>query len=81
MKVNNKIFVVTGGGNGIGRELVLSLLSRGARVAVVDIRKSFLEETAELSGVGPEGQPTGALSSKIRGGSGKACGCFHGAVS
>ena len=50
MKVNNKIFVVTGGGNGIGRELVLSLLSRGARVAVVDIRKSFLEETAELSG-------------------------------
>jgi short-subunit dehydrogenase len=49
MKVQNKIFVVTGGGNGMGRELVLNLLSRGASVAAVDINKSFLEETAELS--------------------------------
>lgn len=50
MKVQNKIVVVTGGGNGIGRELVLSLLSRGASVAAVDINKSALEETVELSG-------------------------------
>ena len=35
MKVRNKAIVVTGGGNGIGRELVLNLLSKGARVAAV----------------------------------------------
>ncbi len=50
MKVQNKIVVVTGGGNGIGRELVLNLLSRGSRVAAVDINRTLLEETVELSG-------------------------------
>ncbi len=49
MKVNGKIFVVTGGGNGMGRELVLLLLKKGARVAAVDINKPSLEETAALA--------------------------------
>ena len=50
MKVQNKIFVVTGGGNGMGRELVLLLLARGASVAAIDIDQSALAETVELSG-------------------------------
>jgi len=50
MKVSNKIFAVTGGGNGIGRELVLALLSKGARIAAIDKNKAFLEETVSLSG-------------------------------
>jgi NAD(P)-dependent dehydrogenase (short-subunit alcohol dehydrogenase family) len=50
MKVQNKVFVVTGGGNGMGRELVLNLLSKGARVAAVDISESALQETATLAG-------------------------------
>jgi NAD(P)-dependent dehydrogenase (short-subunit alcohol dehydrogenase family) len=49
MKVQNKVLVVTGGGSGVGRELVLALLSKGARVAAVDINTSALEETAGLA--------------------------------
>ena len=49
MKVQGKVFVVTGGGNGIGREVVLALLSRGASVAAVDLKMSALEETFHLS--------------------------------
>lgn len=51
MKVRNKVIVITGGGNGIGRELVLNLLSKGARVSAVDINASALQETVELAGV------------------------------
>lgn len=50
MKVQNKVIVVTGGGNGIGRELVLELLRKGARVAAVDINEKALEDTALLAG-------------------------------
>ena len=50
MKVNSKTVVVTGGAKGIGRELTLQLLGKGARVAVVDMDEKALEETRELSG-------------------------------
>jgi short-subunit dehydrogenase len=50
VKVANKVFVVTGGGNGIGRELVLQLLAKGARVAAVDIDEKKLKETVGLAG-------------------------------
>ena len=50
MNVKNKTIVVTGGGNGMGRELVLNLLSRGAKVAAVDISESALAETNKLAG-------------------------------
>src|SRR5690606_41412023 len=50
MKVQNKVIIVTGGGNGIGRELVLHLLSKGASVAAVDIDKNGLQQTTALAG-------------------------------
>jgi len=50
MKVQNKVIVVTGGGNGMGREVVLNLLAKGARVAAVDISESALRATAALAG-------------------------------
>lgn len=50
MKVVNKNIVVTGGGNGVGRELVLKLLSKGARVIAVDVNESALQETFKISG-------------------------------
>ena len=48
MKVLNKVIVVTGASGGIGRELVLQLLEKGARVAAV-INKSGLQETQSLA--------------------------------
>jgi short-subunit dehydrogenase len=49
VQVTDNVFVVTGGGNGIGREVVLALLSRGGRVAAVDVSRDGLDETAELA--------------------------------
>ena len=54
MDIAGKVFVVTGGGNGIGREVVLGLLARGARVAAVDLSTDGLAETAALGGTAGE---------------------------
>jgi len=50
MKAQNKVIVVTGGGSGMGRELVLNLLGKGAKVAAIDINEPSLQETAKLAG-------------------------------
>lgn len=52
MEIRGKVVVVTGGGNGIGRQVVLEALRRGARVAAVDIRQESLDETVDLAGSG-----------------------------
>jgi len=49
MKVISKIIVVTGAGSGIGRELSLLLLSKGAKVAGIDLNAAGLAETARLA--------------------------------
>src|SRR5690554_5942275 len=49
MKAMNKTIVVTGAGNGIGREVALLLLEKGATVAAADISKEGLEKTKELA--------------------------------
>jgi short-subunit dehydrogenase len=50
MKVQNKVIVVTGGGSGMGRELVLHLLSKNAKVVAIDINESALQDTVALAG-------------------------------
>lgn len=50
MNISGKTFFVTGGGSGMGRELVLLLLKKGARVAAADINETTLLETAVLAG-------------------------------
>lgn len=52
MDIKGKVFVVTGGGAGIGRSTVLQLLARGARVAAADLSEEGLHETARLAAVG-----------------------------
>lgn len=49
MQIANKKFLVTGAGNGMGREVTLELLRRGATVVGVDINEQFLEETKVLA--------------------------------
>ncbi|MCE1177822.1 MAG: SDR family oxidoreductase [Micrococcales bacterium] len=55
MDVQGKVFVVTGGGDGMGREVTLGLLARGARVAAVDLRTEALEQTRDLAPDGGAG--------------------------
>ena len=50
MQVQGKSIVVTGGGSGIGRQLVLELVRRGASVTAADIRQEGLDETQGLAG-------------------------------
>lgn len=49
MKVIDKVLVVTGGGAGIGREVVLELSRRGATVIAVDLNEAGLAETQSLA--------------------------------
>ncbi len=50
MKVKGKVILVTGGGNGLGRALVLHLLDKGAKVIAADINPAALAETVEMAG-------------------------------
>lgn len=50
MKVNGKVVVVTGAGSGMGRQLTVELVQKGAKVAAVDFRAETLEETKKLAG-------------------------------
>ena len=49
LKVQNKVIVVTGGGNGMGREIVLHLLSKGVKVVAADISEKGLQGTITLA--------------------------------
>jgi len=89
MRFDDKVVVVTGGGNGIGRALVLELLRRGAWVAAVDIRQASPDEIARLAGAGDrlvtlvaditDRSATGALSVQVAGALGPAGALLHNA--
>lgn len=50
MKVANKKVLVTGAGSGMGRQLTLELVRRGAQVVALDFRDDSLAETKLIAG-------------------------------
>lgn len=62
MDVKDKVIVVTGAGNGMGREMVFDLLARGATVAAVDMNEAFLQKTVKLAGVSQDKLSTYVLN-------------------
>lgn len=50
MQVKDKVIVVSGAGSGMGRELTIQLVKKGATVAMVDLHEETMAETAELAG-------------------------------
>ena len=50
MKVKDKVILVTGAGGGMGRELVLNLIKKGARVVALDLNPTALQGTVEKAG-------------------------------
>lgn len=49
MQIADKVFVVTGAANGMGRQVTLRLARRGAQIAAVDVDEVGLARTAELA--------------------------------
>ena len=49
MNIKNKTILVTGAGGGIGREIVLGLLDRGAKIVAIDMREESLQEVVKLA--------------------------------
>jgi len=52
MQVSGRVFAITGAGNGMGREVALQLVAKGARVAALDVSEAGLAETVRLAGAG-----------------------------
>ena len=50
----DKIAVVTGGGTGMGRELVCQLIAAGAHVAMCDVSQENMDETRRLAAAGEQ---------------------------
>lgn len=48
MDIKDKVIAVTGGGQGLGRSMALSLAAKGARLALLDLNQTKLDEAVEL---------------------------------
>ena len=52
MKLKNKVAIVTGSGQGIGREIALTLAKEGAKVVVSDVTDKISEVVKEIEALG-----------------------------
>ena len=48
MDLNGKVIVVTGGGQGLGRSMAITLAAKGAKLALIDLSREKLDEAVEL---------------------------------
>ena len=48
MNLTNKTIVITGGGQGLGRSMAISLANNGAKLALIDLNEELLQETVKL---------------------------------
>ena len=48
MNIQDKVIVVTGGGQGLGRSMAIELAKNGAKLALIDLNEELLKETTEL---------------------------------
>ena len=48
MDINNKVIVITGGGQGLGRAIAIHFAHLGAKLALIDLNQQMLEETVTL---------------------------------
>jgi short-subunit dehydrogenase len=49
MKIAGSTVLITGAGNGMGRQLAIGLIQKGAKVAALDINQAALDETKKLA--------------------------------
>jgi len=61
-KLDEKVAIVTGAGQGIGRAIAEKLAAEGATVVVTDVNESTAKETAETIGAGAVGIHTDVTS-------------------
>ncbi len=62
MKIQGRVFIVTGAGGGIGGAIVSALLTRGAKVAAVDLTKESLQKLLDRLGDTAKNVSTHALN-------------------
>lgn len=48
MNIQDKVIVVTGGGQGLGRAMAVNLANSGAKLALIDLNEELLQETVAL---------------------------------
>ena len=48
MDIKNKVIVITGGGQGLGRSMAVELAESGAKLALIDVNEECLQETVAL---------------------------------
>ncbi len=48
MELNDKVIVITGGGQGLGRAMAIDLAKSGAKFALIDLNQELLDETVSL---------------------------------
>ncbi|MDO6427261.1 SDR family oxidoreductase [Thalassotalea sp. 1_MG-2023] len=48
MNIQDKVIVITGGGQGLGRAMAVNLAESGAKLALIDLNEDLLKETVTL---------------------------------